>query len=107
VAGLARLVRRSEAPDFAERLARNYRDLELSPRLRSLLDYAHKLSQTPPRMSEADLQPLRNAGLSDRDILDANLVVAYFAYVNRIAEGLGVTLEPGRQPPSSSEEVSG
>lgn len=33
------------------------------------------------------------AGLADRDILDANLVTAYFAYVNRIADGLGVALD--------------
>ncbi len=44
-------------------------------------------------MSEADLDPLRAVGLSDRDILDANLCVAYFAFVNRIADGLGVALE--------------
>ena len=31
---------------------------------------------------------------TDRGVLEANLVVAYFAYVNRIADGLGVALEP-------------
>jgi alkylhydroperoxidase family enzyme len=40
---------------------------------------------------------LRAVDLSDRAILEANLVVAYFAYVNRIADGLGVRLEPGRE----------
>ncbi len=44
-------------------------------------------------MAESDLDALRAAGLSDADLLDANLVVAYFAYVNRIADGLGVQLE--------------
>ena len=48
-------------------------------------------------MVEADLAPLRAAGLSDRAILEANLVVAYFAYANRIADGLGITLEDGRE----------
>ncbi len=45
-------------------------------------------------MAESDLGPLRQAGLSDIDILDANLTVAYFAYVNRLAQGLGVEVEP-------------
>jgi uncharacterized protein YciW len=36
---------------------------------------------------------LRASGLTDRDIVDLNQVVAYFNYVNRIAEGLGVELE--------------
>jgi len=44
-------------------------------------------------MRQQDLSPLRAAGLSDKDILDVNLVTAYFAYVNRIADGLGVALE--------------
>ena len=46
-------------------------------------------------MRESDLDPLRKLGLSDRDIVDANQVVAYFNYVNRVAEGLGVELEEG------------
>jgi uncharacterized protein YciW len=37
---------------------------------------------------------MRAAGLSDRDIVDANQVVAYYNYVNRVADGLGVELEP-------------
>ncbi len=32
--------------------------------------------------------------MTDRDIVDANQVVAHFNYVNRIADGLGVELEP-------------
>lgn len=44
-------------------------------------------------MVEADLEPLGAAGLSDGDILDANLTVAYYAYVNRLADGLGVALD--------------
>ena len=48
-------------------------------------------------MLPEDLTPLRDAGLSDRAILEANLVVAYFAYANRVASGLGVQLEPRHQ----------
>ena len=47
-------------------------------------------------MQESDLEPLRAEGFDDRDILDANLTVAYFAYANRIAIGLGVAVEEGR-----------
>ncbi len=47
-----------------------------------------------------DLEPLRAAGLDDRAILDANQVTAYFAYVNRVADGLGVALdEYAHHPP--------
>ena len=46
-------------------------------------------------MAEADVERLRDTGLDDRAIVDANQVVAYFNYVNRVADGLGVELETG------------
>lgn len=93
-AGLGRLIRRRpDAETFIDGLQRDYRTLELSPRERVLLDYAAKLTSTPWELAESDLEPLREAGLSDVDILDANLTVAYFAYVNRLAQGLGVEVE--------------
>jgi len=70
-------------------------DLSALPdRLRALCAYAYKLTLDPSAMTEGDLTPLRGVGLSDRDIVDLNQVVAYFNYVNRIADGLGVELEP-------------
>ena len=45
-------------------------------------------------MTEADVSALRAGGFSDRDVVDANQVVSYFNYVNRVADGLGVELEP-------------
>lgn len=45
-------------------------------------------------MSQADVEKLRAANLSDRAILDAVQVIAYFNYINRVAEALGVQAEP-------------
>jgi uncharacterized peroxidase-related enzyme len=58
-----------------------------------MLDYAVKLTRTPGEMRESDVIALRAHGLSDRDILDVNQVAAYFAYVNRVADGLGVVTD--------------
>ena len=58
-----------------------------------MLGYAEKLTLTPQDMTEADVAALRLVGFSDRDILDICEVVSYYAYVNRIADGLGVSLE--------------
>ncbi len=55
--------------------------------------YAEKLTLTPGHMVEKDVIMLRKAGFSDVDILDINQIVAYYAYVNRTADGLGVKLE--------------
>jgi alkylhydroperoxidase family enzyme len=53
-------------------------------------------------MLPADVARLREAGWNDTAILDLNLVVSYFAFVNRLADGLGVGLEPrwGQPPPA-------
>lgn len=45
-----------------------------------------------------DVEALRRVGLDDRDVLDVVQVVAYYAYANRIADGLGVRLEPWFDP---------
>ena len=58
-----------------------------------MLRYAEKLTLTPQAMVEQDVQDLREAGWSDRDVLEIAEVTAYYAYVNRIADGLGVALE--------------
>ena len=58
-----------------------------------MLDYSYKLTLTPWEMVEADVEQLRTHGFSDRAILDINQIAAYYAYVNRVADGLGVPLE--------------
>lgn len=64
----------------------------------ALCDYALKLTVTPAAMADDDLLPLRAEGLDDRAIVDANQVVSYFNYVNRVADGLGVELEESWPP---------
>lgn len=78
---------------LVEALQRDYRQADLNAADRAMLDYAHKLTVTPWHMAEADVQTLREHGFSDRAILDINQITAYYAYVNRIADGLGVPLE--------------
>jgi alkylhydroperoxidase family enzyme len=46
-------------------------------------------------MAEADVAALRAAGVDDAAIHDAAQVIAYFNYINRVADGLGVDPEPG------------
>ena len=59
-----------------------------------MLTFAIKLTKTPGAMADADVDALRSAGFSDRDILDIVEVVGYYAYANRIADGLGIETEP-------------
>jgi len=52
-----------------------------------------KLTREPWQMTRDDVERLRAAGWSDSAILDLNLVTSYYAFVNRVADGLGVELE--------------
>ena len=71
----------------------DYRGADLQPADRTMLDYSAKLTRSPNEMSQADVDRVREAGFSEAAILDICLVTSYFAFVNRIADGLGVELE--------------
>lgn len=58
-----------------------------------MLTYAEKLTLAPATVAREDVEALREAGFDDVDILHIAEVTAYYAYVNRIADGLGVVLE--------------
>ena len=58
-----------------------------------MLVYVEKLTLHPGAITEDDVVALRLAGFEDRDIIDICEVTAYYAYVNRIADGLGVQIE--------------
>ena len=59
-------------------------------RFDAICAYAAKLTVSPDAVVEDDLDPLREHGLSDLDILDLNNMVAYYAYINRVVMGLGL-----------------
>ena len=76
-------------------IASDYTLAPISAAERTLLDFTVKLTREPSACSEQDMASLRREGWSDRAILDATLIISYFAFVNRIADGLGVELEEG------------
>lgn len=61
-----------------------------------MLDYAAKLTERPAAIEKADIDTLRGHGFDDRAIHDICAITAYYAFVNRIADGLGVELEADR-----------
>ncbi|MCZ7532740.1 MAG: hypothetical protein M5U23_04945 [Acidimicrobiia bacterium] len=56
----------------------------------ALFTYARKLVTTPGQITNDDIEALRNHGWTDLDILDANNMAAYYCYINRVANGLGL-----------------
>ena len=67
---------------------------DLDERLRAACDVAARLTRSPGAMTKAEVDRLRDAGWSDRSVLDIVLITAYFNFVNRIATGLGVEVTP-------------
>jgi uncharacterized peroxidase-related enzyme len=82
-------------PSALHKLLKEFASKHESPRYKALLAYAAKLTLAPKDITEEDIKDLRDTGLTDADILRANLIASYFNFSNRIALGLGVDLEKG------------
>ena len=76
--------------------------MALSTRDRALCTIAEKLSATPTRMTEDDWRPLREMGFDDRACLEVAHIVGIFNYLTRLADGLGLTLDPETEAASRS-----
>ena len=59
----------------------------------ALMLYARKLTLSPGDMTQADVDLLKHNELNDGEILEANQIIGYFNYVNRLLNGLGVTTD--------------
>ena len=59
-----------------------------------MLRFSTHLTRHPDQVRREDLEELRRQGFSDSQLLDIVQVAAYFNFVNRMADGLGVELEP-------------
>ncbi len=79
-------------PMLGELMVMNYRNAELEPRQRAMLDFAVKLTENPKNMSEADRHNLRDHGFSDSDIWEIAEVAGFFNMSNRVA--LAVDMMP-------------
>ncbi len=85
---------RTKDPLLADFLATNYREAEVTPRQRAMLDYAVKLSVRPQEIEEADRAQLAEHGFTDDDVWDISSVVALFALSNRMAHAADIRPNP-------------
>ncbi len=74
-------LKKTEIPDF------------LTEREKAIVEYSLKITKTPSKMTKDDVETLRKVGLTDEAILNVVMVNGYFAFVNRMADGLGIKLE--------------
>ncbi len=79
--------------ELVEQIKKDFRNSEIDEKDLAMLEYVAKLTLEPWDMVEEDVIKLRQKGFSDEAILDIVQVTGYFAFVNRLADGLGVELE--------------
>ena len=107
--GLERLLD-DKARSQAIRTALDAQNIEGGPfdeAQKAALSYARTLTEAADRVTQSDVQTLRDAGLNDGEILEINQVTAYFCYANRTVLGLGCSTEGdilGLSPNNSDDE---
>ena len=90
-----RFILLAKAPEVVQRIYAEGVETPLDPRQRAVVDYAAKLTRDPASLGPDDLLPLREAGLSDLEILDLTNAVAMFAWANRLMLTLGEPVSKG------------
>ncbi|MCB9892569.1 MAG: peroxidase-related enzyme, partial [Planctomycetes bacterium] len=75
-------------------LEEDFERADLDPRRLAMLRYVATLTKKPWGIVDKDIDDLRAAGFGEQEILVIAEITSYFAFVNRIAAGLGVEIEP-------------
>lgn len=86
---------------MVEALQRDYRTAPISDADKAMLAHVEKLTRHAYKVTPEDLDGLRVAGFDDQAILQITMIAAWFNYINRMADALGV----GRDLPAAAEFV--
>jgi uncharacterized peroxidase-related enzyme len=78
---------------LVEALERDYTTAPITPPERVMLDYVVKLTKDATKVWKDDHETLRAVGFDDKAILQITLIAAWFNYINRVADALGVGRE--------------
>jgi len=71
-------------------LQKDFRTAPISEQDKVMLEYVVKLTRDATQCNQEDHQRLRAVGFDDRGILQITLIAAWFNYINRVADALGV-----------------
>jgi uncharacterized peroxidase-related enzyme len=84
----------SRDDELAAQVRQDFRTSKLEPQHKALCEWAEKLTLTPAACTRADVDVLRSNGWSEEQIVSAAQIIGYFNHLNRLADGLGIDLEP-------------
>jgi len=69
----------------------------LEPQDKAMIDFALKLTREPAKVKRADVEFLQQYGFSEEQVVDIVLIICTFNFMDRLADGLGVELDPRMQ----------
>ena len=79
--------------DLVDALEKDYATAPITAQERVMLDYVVKITKDATKVWKDDHERLRAAGFDDKAILQITLIAAWFNYINRVADALGVGRE--------------
>jgi uncharacterized peroxidase-related enzyme len=79
--------------ELVDALEKDYTTAPVTPQERVMLDYVVKITKDATKIWKDDHERLRSAGFDDKAILQITLIAAWFNYINRVADALGVGRE--------------
>lgn len=71
-------------------LKKDYHTAPISEQDRTMLDYVVKLTKDATKCSREDHAKLHAVGFDDKGILQITMIAAWFNYINKMADALGV-----------------
>ena len=78
---------------MASMIMHDYGSADFDDETLAIVEFVEKLTREPSEMTEGDVQKLRQVELEDKQILSVVLIASMFAFMNRLADGLGVEIE--------------
>jgi len=77
-------------PVLADRITLDYRRAGLGEKHLAMLDFAVKLTASPVESSPADLERLKDVGLTEVEVWDVIEIAAMYNFTNRLAQATGM-----------------
>jgi uncharacterized peroxidase-related enzyme len=101
---------RSKNPYISDQLATDWRKADLDERQYAIVAAAVKLTTRPQEVVDADLEGLREHGLTEEDVYDVGAITAFFAMSNRLVHWSGLMPNPefylmGRIPRDAQQDA--
>ena len=88
------LMQLTGSQSLCDKVATDFTAADVGDKDIAMMGFAKRLTRDPGGMRHKDTKELRDVGFKDGEILDIVQVTAYFNFVNRMANGLGIELEP-------------